>query len=49
MYSSAFALYMLVSSLIATLIGLICNLAFMIADKREKEGKVKPAKVKAKK
>ena len=49
MYSSAFAVYMVVNSFVTTLIGLICNLAFMIADKREKEGKVKPAKVKAKK
>jgi membrane protein insertase Oxa1/YidC/SpoIIIJ len=49
MYSSAFALYMVVNSFVSTLIQLIFNLAFMIADKREKEGLSKPSKVKAKK
>lgn len=49
MYSSAFAVYMVVNSFVTILVGLICNLAFMIADKREKEGLSKPAKVKAKK
>ena len=49
MYSSAFALYMFVSSLVATLFQLIFNLAFMIADKKEKNGPQKPKKVKANK
>jgi membrane protein insertase Oxa1/YidC/SpoIIIJ len=49
MYSSAFALYMFVSSLVATLFQLIFNLAFMIADKKQKDAPQKPKKVKANK
>ena len=46
MYSSAFALYMFVSSLLATLFQLIFNLAFMIADKKQKDAPQQPAKPK---
>ena len=49
MYSSAFALYMFVSSLVATLFQLIFNLAFMIADKKKQNDPLKPKKVKANK
>jgi membrane protein insertase Oxa1/YidC/SpoIIIJ len=49
MSSSAFALYMFVSSLVATLFQLIFNLAFMIADKKQKDAPQKPKKVKANK
>jgi membrane protein insertase Oxa1/YidC/SpoIIIJ len=49
MYSSAFALYTVVSYLIATLVQLIMMLAFKIADKKQKDGLAKPKKVKANK
>ena len=44
MYSSAFALYMFVSSFLATLFQLIFNLAFAIADKKQMDTPQKPVK-----